>query len=676
MTIIPQLTKLLFQAAKELGLEVDKDQIVLEHPADPKHGDYSSNLALLAFGQQQQNSQQNSQKNNQKNGQTSDQQNVRPNDQANDQSNSKLNNQPNDRKNNRQSTPAYRSPRDLADKITALINSTLQDNDYLHQVEVAGPGFINFWLSDKWLLEQMTDLQTKGADHKNGQKVMVEFTDPNPFKEFHIGHLYSNSVGESIARLLEWRGYEVKRACYQGDVGMHVAKSIFGLKQKLQDDDLSLDKISKWSLSERVHYLGQAYSLGATAYKENLTAQQQIKEINFLVYKAGQDYLVEKNDWTPQVDYDQFVAQTDLVYADIKELYQSGKQWSLDYFESIYKQLGTKFDEYFYESLVGEYGLKVVREFLNKGVFTESDGAVIFPGEKLGLHNRVFINSLGLPTYEAKELGLAPEKYRRFKYDRSIIITGNEIDEYFKVLLRALSLTYPELAAKTTHISHGMVRLPDGKMSSRTGKILTGEWLISEAQRRVEEIATGGLEGELKSDSVVSRHKFGLDYSQEKLNDMSLKVGIAAIKFALLKAHVGGDIAFSFEESLSFSGNSGPYVMYTYTRCRSVLEKNDQEIVPQTTFAGQLESSEAELLRLLYQFDEIIEKSVQELSPHHLARYLFELSQAFSSFYTNCPILSAEDSQVRQLRLGLTRAVSNLLKHGLELLGIETVEKM
>jgi arginyl-tRNA synthetase len=227
-------------------------------------------------------------------------------------------------------------------------------------------------------------------------------------------------------------------------------------------------------------------------------------------------------------------------------------------FETIYQRLGTQFTDYFFESVVAEYGMQIVKEYLAKGVFENSQGAVIFPGKKYGLHDRVFINSLGLPTYEAKELGLAPEKARRWPYDRSFIITANEINEYFKVLLCALQQVRPDLAAKTRHLSHGVVRLPEGKMSSRTGNILTGTWLIDEAKQRLEHI-------------ITANHP---DWSEGERDTVAEQVAVGAIKYALLKGALGRDIAFQFETSLSFEGNSGPYLQYTAARADAVLKKS------------------------------------------------------------------------------------------------------
>lgn len=270
---------------------------------------------------------------------------------------------------------------------------------------------------------------------------MIEFTDTNPFKEFHIGHLYSNIVGESLSRLLEAQGANVRRVIYQGDVGMHVAKAVWGFMQNLenksgQDLVLRIANLEEKSLHEKIKFLGDAYSYGSRAFEDDSQAAEQIKVLNKKIYDKD---------------------------IEVMPAYNVGREWSLKYFETIYARLGTKFDNYYFESEVGPEGSKIVKEYQLKGIFEESDGAIIFPGEKYGLHNRVFINSLGLPTYEAKELGLAPRKYKDFSYDMSVIVTGNEINEYFRVLLKALELIYPDIAVKTKHISHGMVRIPEGK---------------------------------------------------------------------------------------------------------------------------------------------------------------------------------------------------------------------
>ncbi|MBU0978338.1 arginine--tRNA ligase [Patescibacteria group bacterium] len=659
----PVIRKIILQALDNLGfdkIQVQTGAWVVERPGNLSHGDWTSNVAMKLFGQLL----------------------VEQKKQMGDNLN---------------------SPRALAEAITTQIKKLKKSltEASIVQVAVAGPGFINFSLADEFYTAKMTNILRQGApmiaQTQKGQKVVVEFTDPNPFKEFHIGHLYNNSVGEAISRLYELAGAQVQRACYQGDVGMHVAKSIWGMIHKLHADSpkasnwrSAFEKLSQLSLSKRIHFLGQAYALGATAYKDDQVAQKDMQTINYATYLAGQEDLVEKETWQPQVDYSQFLKDSKLDYEQIKTLYQQGRAWSLEYFEVMYRRLGTKFDQYYFESLVGEFGLKLVKAYLKKGVFEKSQGAVIFPGEKYGLHNRVFINSVGLPTYEAKELGLAPEKYRRFAYDRSIVITGNEIDEYFQVLLKALSLIEPELAVKTTHLSHAMVRLPEGKMSSRTGQILTGEWLLDEAKKRslekIKQVKVGQKEdGQEKTASALS---------EEKIAEI---VGLAAVKYSLLKSSIGQDIAFSFKDSLSFQGNSGPYLLYTYVRTQSIWSKlcHQPDINPyiaksidtlldnKSYLKYQPNIDEKLTLRYIALYIDALTIAVEQNAPHIVAGAIFDLASAFNTFYAHHQVTpTSSTSDVGSLepdtawRLLLTTVVGQVMKQGLHVLGIPVVNKM
>lgn len=564
-----EIEALLKKVLKEMKLEnVD---IVLEHPESLEHGDYATNIALVAAP--------------------------------------KLNS----------------SPRDLAEDIKEKIEE--YKPKFVEKVEVAGPGFINLFLSRDYLVGELQEVIKQKekygkGDTWKGKKVMVEFTDPNPFKEFHIGHLYSNIVGESIARLLEANGATVKRVNYQGDVGMHVAKAIWGMQKK----KVSLAGLSKKTLEERMEFLGQSYALGNTAFEDNAKAKQEITELNQKIFDLDKD---------------------------IKDIYEKGRKWSLDYFEEMYKRLGTTFDSYYFERDAAEVGLKIVREGLKKGVFEESEGAVIYPGEKKGLHNRVFINSKGLPTYEAKELGLATTKYKDFAYDLSIIITANEVIGYFKVLLSALKEMYPELSEKTKHIAHGMVRMPGGKMSSRTGTIILAQDLLDEMKSRVV--------------SLMESSKI------QKAKGVEEQVAVGAIKYSLLRVGIGKDIIFDIDTSLSIEGDSGPYLQYTYARCRSILKKAK---VSQKTTYSEFSSEEQAILRQAYRFQEYVKEAGERFSPSLIASFAIKLAQAYNSFYNTHPVLKAENKQQKNFRLLLTAATAQLLSNSLNLLGIDTPEQM
>ena len=517
-----------------------------------------------------------------------------------------------------------KEPREIAKDIA----SKIKPSEIIKEVEVAGP-YVNFFIDKEKLtkdvLREIGKEKNKYGRNKDlaGKTVMVEYTDPNPFKEFHIGHLVTNAIGESIARIIESSGAKkVLRVNYQGDVGMHVAMAVWGMRKKRLD-------LSKGSPEEKVKSLGQAYALGATSYKKDKKAQKEIVDINEKIYE-----------------------QTD---KEINKLYNKGRKISLDYFETIYKKLGTKFDDYFFEREAGEEGKKIISK--NSKLFSKSKGAIVFKGEDYGLHTRVFLNSEGYPTYEAKELGLVDMKFKKHKPDINITITGNEIKEYFKVMLRVMELIKPVWAKKTIHIPHGMLRLPDGKMSSRTGKIIRANNLIEEVAK------------------VIAK-------KMEKEDDKkSEQISIGAIKYSILKSGPGKDMIFDFDKSLSFSGDSGPYLQYTYARIQSIIRKSPvcrqgrKNKKSKVDFKNLREVKEHSLVLQMAKYPEILAKARENYDPSEVAKYLFELAREFNDYYHSVPVLKSE-KDVRVARLALINSVAQVLQNGLNLLGIEVVDKM
>lgn len=548
----------------------------------------------------------------------------------------------------------FNSPRQLAEYMKhQLENLNLKIFDH---IKVEGPGFINFWVNKKILIDSMIQIvklkERFGFSEEDARKkIMVEFTDPNPFKEFHIGHLYSNSVGESIARLLESQNAEVARVCYQGDVGLHVAKAIWGMREKfrIHSSEFKIEEMERLRLSEQAKFLGESYALGAKEFEKSEDVKAQIYTLNKIIY--------DKSD------------------SEVNLLYEMGRRWSLDYFESLYTRLGTRFAYYFFESQAAAVGMALVSAHMGS-VFQEDAGAVIFPGKKYGLHNRVFVNSHGLPTYEAKDLALAPLKYKAFPYDLSIIVTANEQNAYFDVILKALSFIDPDLAAKTHHIGHGTVMLPSGKMSSRTGDVISGEWLLDATKKKIHE-----------------------NYP-EMTGETAEMVAISAIKYAFLRSGIGQDITFSFEESISLDGNSGPYLQYTAVRCKSIIRKGQDvsfnlQINPSYQIQNaRFEQEELELLRFLLHYSEVVQDAAEKYSPNILCNYLFNLAQKFNLFYQKHSILGLDKNKeeqgvslqqkkgvflnddFRSFRLALTSAAGQILQNGLSLLGIQVPEKM
>lgn len=522
-----------------------------------------------------------------------------------------------------------KNPRELAEEIVARIIAK-SDPDIL-AVEIAGPGFINFKLTKQYFVRALKEALMAGDEFgKNdslaGKKVIVEYTDPNPFKEFHIGHLMSNAVGESISRLVEASGAETMRACYQGDVGMQIACPVWVmLKARLPERELSH--------SEKIAFLAQSYVVGATALKTDEAAKEEITAINKKIYDRSDE--------------------------EVNRCYDVGRSWSLSYLETVYRRLGTNhgdgtaFNFYFFESNTGVFGKELVEKH-TPSIFEKSDGAIVYKGdESIGLHTRVFINKEGLPTYEAKELGLSKIKYDTYPYDISIIITGNEVNDYFKVLLDAMGKVFPELAKKTEHYSHGMLRLPSGKMSSRTGDVITAESLIDETKA--------------KALTKFSSEKL----TEEEKQTIAEQVAIGAIKYSILRQASGKDIIFDFEQSLSFEGDSGPYLQYTYARTCSLLAKAEGK-------KGSLEQiSEGEvrpLHKYILRYPEIVLRAMHEREPHFVATYLIELAREFNAFYGNTIVLDGASDE--PYKLALVEATSRIMKSGLHLLGISSPDKM
>lgn len=509
-----------------------------------------------------------------------------------------------------------KNPRELGDSLAAHLTDSL--GSLVSHVAVAGPGFVNITLAREAVVLAVAEAAAQGSEWGRGvthkdERVMVEYTDPNPFKEMHIGHLMSNVIGESLARLTENEGAHVLRACYQGDVGPHVAKAIWGLMQERKDkgEQALLDLTGAF-------VLGNAYARGARAYEESEKVRKEVDDINVSIYSKN---------WT----------------SEVQMLYEWGRQLSLDSFENLYRILGTKFDYYFFESETSEPGMRIVRDALAKGVFEEGEGgAIIYPGEKKGLHTLVFITSKGTPTYEAKDMGLAFLKEERAQFNRSIIITAAEQIGHFKVFLSALGEVAPLLAKKTTHIPHGFLRLTSGKMSSREGNVITAAGLIEEVIRDARE---------RNEDPLIAE-----------------QVALGAIKFMILRQAPGSDIIFDPEKSLSLDGDSGPYLQYALVRAKKIL-----------TYAATGESGTEEppapyaIERLILHYPSVVARAASELAPNILTTYLTELASAWNSFYASEQVLGSPEEAYKQR---VARAFANTMTNGLTLLGIPTPERM
>lgn len=479
--------------------------------------------------------------------------------------------------------------------------------------------FINFSLSQQAMWNEVKGiLEVKEEYGKNdlfsGRKTIVEFAHPNTHKLFHIGHLRNITTGQAISRILENAGNTVIRVNYQGDVGLHIAKCLYGIKHAATQPE------NNATIQDKIAFLGASYSAGHKAYVENESAKQEIQAINKQIFEMD---------------------------TEIKSLWEHTRAWSLEYFDHIYERLHTKFDRLFFESEVAQIGLTIAKDALQKGILSESDGAIVFEGEKHGVHTRVFINSLGLPTYEAKELGLAQSEFSEFgDIDQCIHIVAGEQSSFFNTTFKVEELLDEKYKGKQKHFIYGFVDLKDGKMSSRAGNVVEGNWLLDQVKSRLQE-------------------KFPDSNAAETL-------AVAATKYSFLKLEAQKNFQFDINESISLQGNSGPYLLYAYARANSIVQKvtNVGETSTQTSNPVELT-----LLRSLVKFPEVTEAAAQKLAPHLIATYLFDLGQKFNKLYEATSILKSNDSDKARLLL-LTRATMQVIKNGLYLLGINTIEKI
>lgn len=509
---------------------------------------------------------------------------------------------------------AGKNPREVAEGIVAAI-----DDDRIRELSIAGPGFINIHVSDAALQEHASQaIAAQPRTHK-GEVVVLEYSDPNPFKVLHAGHLYTSLVGNTMGRLLERGGAEVHHVNFGGDVGLHVGKTMWAIVQELGGEyPEKLDEIPE---EERSPWLSARYVEGNNAYEDDQTLQAEIKALNKQVYQ------LHAND-----DHDSPFAQ----------IYWTTRQWSYDYFNAFYDRIGTPFEKYYPESTVAAPGLKIVQEQLKAGVFEESDGAIVFDGEKHDLHTRVFINSEGLPTYEAKDVGLSFMKKEEYNFDRSIIITGKEQGPYMQVVLKAIEQFAPELSGATEHYTHGLVKLAGGeKMSSRKGNILKAIDIIDAAAASAEK-AVGSAD-----DATV----------------------LGALRYAFLRSSLGPDILYDPEESVSLEGNSGPYLQYAHARARRVLEKATVE----PSAASELDERERSLALKVAQYPSVVVSAIEKLEPHQVCNYLYELSQTFNSFYEHSRVVGDDREGIR---VALVQQYADVLKDGLELLNIAAPESV
>ncbi|HEQ65480.1 MAG TPA: arginine--tRNA ligase [bacterium] len=518
-------------------------------------------------------------------------------------------------------------------KIAESIVSHLGELDNIEKVTVVAPGFLNFYLTEDNVKEIL-----KRVDHDYGKlsigdskKIMVEYGQPNTHKMLTAGHLKSLVIGESVSRLFENAGYEVVRANYFGDIGMQTAKATWGAIQKGFSDE-----IVQKPLSERVKFLNDSYIFASAQYKDNENAKEEIKRINEIIYKG------EKSK-----EYD---------------VYKELRKWSIKHQNEIFKKFGVKYDREYPESEVFEDAIDYVKENCGEGKpLKYDDGAIIFEGEKHGLHNWVFLTVQGFPTYSGKDLALAHKKVEEYPdIDKYYIFTSVEQNSYFAAVIKVIEMINPDLKGNFIHKGFGWVLADGKKSSSRLGNSFTALDLIRETTEAVSE--------QIDKES---------DYTDGEIRDIIDKVSTGVIKFLILSHEFHKDFSFDLDSFTSFDGFTGAYVMYSYARINSIIDKAGFEIEKDIDLRDVLDTDiEIELIKKLGEFPLVLERAVNMISTHGVCRYLYDLAQLFNNFYGVCPVLGAESEDLMKARLLLLDRVGIVLRRGLDLLGIDLVERM
>jgi len=512
------------------------------------------------------------------------------------------------------------------DKIAISIKEKIENSpNELEDIQTKGP-YINFFVDRKKIaLNLIKDIKSLGNEYgkstSTGKNTMVEFPSPNTNKPLHLGHLRNMAIGESTSRILEFNGEKVIRANLNNDRGIHICKSMAAYKF------YGRKKTPKTAKKKSDHFVGDFYVMFNKKEKEN-------EKMEIESHKLLQEW--EQGD------------------KEVMKLWRIMNKWALDGFKETYSKFGIKHDVEFFESDIYKNGRDIVEKGLKDNIFNKKeDGAIVADLEKEGFGEKVLLRADGTSIYMTQDLYLAKLKFEKYKIDKSIYVVGNEQDYHFKVLftiLKKLGFNFDGLK----HLSYGMVNLPEGKMKSREGNVVDADDLIEQVQKLVKK-------------ELESRDKL----SKKQIEERSLKITLAAIKYILLKVDTKKDMIFNPKESIDFEGDTGSYILYSYARASSILKKLKK--IEKKYSIGELEEKEIALVKKLSEFKEIVLKSFRDLNPSALANYSYQLSQIFNEFYHSCPVLNSEKES---FRADLVISFKQVLKNSLYLLGIEPLEKM
>lgn len=567
---------------------------------------------------------------------------------------------------------AKKKPGEIAEDLGSYLVKNIPQIDRFNVVQ----GFLNLVVSDRFWREfllETAENEAYGKQPSNGRKVMIEYCSPNTNKPLHLGHIRNILLGWSCSKLYEAAGYDVVKVQVINDRGIAICKSM-----------LAWQKWGEGATPESTgtksdHFVGDYYVLFEKKFREEYETWQQAAQ--------GQAVFSEKHK--PEQSREQFFKDFKNTYFNeysalgrearemlqaweandpaTLELWQKMNGWVYEGFEATFEKLGVSFDKYYYESETYLLGKDLVEQGLASGVFyKKDDGSVWVDLTDAKLDHKVVLRSDGTSVYITQDLGTAQQRYHDFGAEKMVYVVADEQNYHFQVLFEILKRLGEPYAGGLHHLSYGMVDLPTGKMKSREGTVVDADDLIAEV---IQEATSESKErGEIAS------------LPKEEQDEIIRKIALAALKFHIIKVQPKKRMVFDPKESVDLQGQTGPHIQYAYVRIKSVLRKaadlgteGGRQLAENY---GPIQPQEKELLSLVYRFPDVITSAATDYDPSAVANYCYELAKAFHKFFTDLSILKAESEEAKAFRLELCRAVANVLKTGMELLGIEMPERM
>ena len=527
-----------------------------------------------------------------------------------------------------------KAPKLIAEELVKTLESFLVDTKEVLSAQALGP-YVNFDVSMSLMASYTLPQIVNGRyfeENQSGEqaRVMIEFSQPNTHKGFHVGHMRNVALGDSLCHIYQYNGYEVVAANYIGDVGTHIAKCLWYYLNHNQDP-LPARLRGEW--------LGGLY-------------MKAVKKLESASAEEAKKY---------QEEVSQILKRLEAKESESLRVWEETRQWSLEDFNTIYQWLDVKFDRIFYESQVDDAGKQIVLEELEKGTFVRSEGAIGIDLSDAELGFCLLIKSDGNTLYSAKDLALAKKKFDEFQIQRSIYVVGAEQTLHFKQVFETLKRMGYSQAEQCFHLSYGLVALVSGKMSSRSGNVI----LFSQLQQEMNAYIQNNY-----------LNKFRGEWSDEEIEETTRRVAVAAIKYGMLNQDPNKQIIFAMEDWLVSEGDTGTYLIYAYVRIRSIARQVEREITTEVDFQLLSHPNEQALIRLLFDFNEVVWNAGEQYRPSMIARMLFDVAKAFSRAYQTCSVKYAESPELQSARLLLFHCVAEALKQGLFLLGITPPERM